>query len=306
MVYELRKSFCNKVVIMMLLIFIVINGLEASYLSPYVTREDDEYTTEDYERLMDEAFASIDEGRDVRLSSIFIEKFVDREFVSYTYETMEAAFVDYDKYAVYGMVLIIIITVMSIDIERRSRMNQIISVTEKRTTRVVLAKQLSIVITAVIINALFVIQNIIVHSLVGDIDYNMKLYNIPGYRSTLFDGSILEYKLICAWGICLAQIIVANIIYMVACICRKNASLIIGGIIAYGVLNYCSDRIAFKHYPIKLFSFFESKYLVNSGLVVFIGDSYMQYIWLAVIFLIFTALVVNIGNFLMYRVRRSV
>ena len=100
--YELRKCLCNKTVILIILIFFVVNGLEASYKSLYPEKVYDTTTTETYKKLIEEAFDNIDEGRDVYLSSIFIDRFYDRQITAFVYdeeqvgyETEEVAFVNY-------------------------------------------------------------------------------------------------------------------------------------------------------------------------------------------------------------------
>lgn len=311
--YELRKCLCNKTVILIILIFFVVNGLEASYKSLYPEKVYDTTTTETYKKLIDEAFDNIDEGRDVYLSSIFIDRFYDRQITAFVYdeeqvgyETEEVAFVNYETSAMYGLILVAVIVIISIDLERKTRMTQIISVTEKRNGRIHLAKQLAIVIVVVFINAFLFIENVIVHKLVGEIDYGMKLYNIPGYRATLFNGSILEYKIICAIGVCVIEIIIANIIYILACFLKRNIHLIIGSVCTYVVLKMISDNIAFKNYPYSLFSFFKSKNLVKEFIVVRIGNGYTYYLWIALVFLFVVMLIMNMCNYFMNKTRRSI
>jgi hypothetical protein len=311
--YELRKCLCNKTVILIILIFFVVNGLEASYKSLYPEKVYDTTTTETYKKLIDEAFENIDEGRDVYLSSIFIDRFYDRQITAFVYdeeqvryETEEVAFVNYETSAMYGLILVAVIVIISIDLERKTRMTQIISVTEKRNGRIHLAKQLAIVIVVVFINAFLFIENVIVHKLVGEIDYGMKLYNIPGYRATLFNGSILEYKIICAIGVCVIEIIIANIIYILACFLKRNIHLIIGSVCTYVVLKMISDNIAFKNYPYSLFSFFKSKNLVKEFIVVRIGNGYTYYLWIALVFLFVIMLITNMCNYFMNKTRRSI
>lgn len=311
--YELRKCLCNKTVILIILIFFVVNGLEASYKSLYPEKVYDTTTTETYKKLIDEAFENIDEGRDVYLSSIFIDRFYDRQITAFVYdeeqvryETEEVAFVNYETSAMYGLILVAVIVIISIDLERKTRMTQIISVTEKRNGRIHLAKQLAIVIVVVFINAFLFIENVIVHKLVGEIDYGMKLYNIPGYRATLFNGSILEYKIICAIGVCVIEIIIANIIYILACFLKRNIHLIIGSVCTYVVLKMISDNIAFNNYPYSLFSFFKSKNLVKEFIVVRIGNGYTYYLWIALVFLFVIMLITNMCNYFMNKTRRSI
>ena len=311
--YELRKCLCNKTVILIILIFFVVNGLEASYKSLYPEKVYDTTTTETYKKLIDEAFENIDEGRDVYLSSIFIDRFYDRQITAFVYdeeqvgyETEEVAFVNYETSAMYGLILVAVIVIISIDLERKTRMTQIISVTEKRNGRIHLAKQLAIVIVVVFINAFLFIENVIVHKFVGEIDYGMKLYNIPGYRATLFNGSILEYKIICAIGVCVIEIIIANIIYILACFLKRNIHLIIGSVCTYVVLKMISDNIAFKNYPYSLFSFFKSKNLVKEFIVVRIGNGYTYYLWIALVFLFVVMLITNVCNYFMNKTRRSI
>ncbi len=304
--YELRKNFYNKVVIMMMLVFLCINGLEASYRMKFVEKEDDEYTTADYDGLVEKAFENIEEGRDVKLSYIFIENFANRELTTYTYETNEAAFVEYHTYAEYGMILVILITIVSVEAERKSKMTQIISVASKRTTKIILSKRMATIVSVVIINLVLLVETILVHSIDGKIDYGMKLYNIPGYRGTLFNGSILEYKIICTLGICLIQIIMANIVYMLACFVKKSGVLIAGSVVAYVALDYMSSLVPLKHYYLKLFSFFNSKYLMRDAIAIFIGDMYTLNIWVALMFLMLLAIGVNICSFLMYKERRTI
>lgn len=311
--YELRKCLCNKTVILIILIFFVVNGLEASYKSLYPEKVYDTTTTETYKKLIDEAFENIDEGRDVYLSSIFIDRFYDRQITAFVYdeeqvgyETEEVAFVNYETSAMYGLILVAVIVIISIDLERKTRMTQIISVTENRNGRVHLVKQLTIAIVVVAINALMLIENIVVYKFVGDIDYGMKLYNIPGYRATLFNGSILEYKIICTIGVCMIELILANIIYILACFFKKNIQLIIGSIATYVALNWISDKVLYKNYPFTLFSFFESKKLVKDFIVVRIGNGYTYYLWIALVFLFVVMLIVNICNYFMNRARRSI
>ena len=311
--YELRKCLCNKTVILIILIFFVVNGLEASYKSLYPEKVYDTTTTETYKKLIDEAFDNIDEGRDVYLSSIFIDRFYDRQITAFVYdeeqvgyETEEVAFVNYETSAMYGLILVAVIVIISIDLERKTRMTQIISVTEKRNGRIHLAKQLAIVIVVVFINAFLFIENVIVHKFVGEIDYGMKLYNIPGYRATLFNGSILEYKIICAIGVCVIEIIIANIIYILACFLKRNIHLIIGSVCTYVVLKMISDNIAFKNYPYSLFSFFKSKNLVKEFIVVRIGNGYTYYLWIALVFLFVVMLIMNMCNYFMNKTRRSI
>ena len=141
--YELRKCLCNKTVILIILIFFVVNGLEASYKSLYPEKVYDTTTTETYKKLIDEAFENIDEGRDVYLSSIFIDRFYDRQITAFVYdeeqvgyETEEVAFVNYETSAMYGLILVAVIVIISIDLERKTRMTQIISVTEKRNGKI--------------------------------------------------------------------------------------------------------------------------------------------------------------------------
>ncbi|MBQ2982478.1 MAG: hypothetical protein IJD58_10220 [Lachnospiraceae bacterium] len=311
--YELRKCLCNKTVILIILIFFVVNGLEASYKSLYPEKVYDTTTTETYKKLIDEAFENIDEGRDVYLSSIFIDRFYDRQITAFVYdeeqvgyETEEVAFVNYETSAMYGLILVAVIVIISIDLERKTRMTQIISVTEKRNGRIHLAKQLAIAAVVVFINAFLFIENVIVHKLVGEIDYGMKLYNIPGYRATLFNGSILEYKIICAIGVCVIEIIIANIIYILACFLKRNIHLIIGSVCTYVVLKMISDNIAFKNYPYSLFSFFKSKNLVKEFIVVRIGNGYTYYLWIALVFLFVVMLITNVCNYFMNKTRRSI
>lgn len=311
--YELRKCLCNKTVILIILIFFVVNGLEASYKSLYPEKVYDTTTTETYKKLIDEAFENIDEGRDVYLSSIFIDRFYDRQITAFVYdeeqvgyETEEVAFVNYETSAMYGLILVAVIVIISIDLERKTRMTQIISVTEKRNGRIHLAKQLAIAAVVVFINAFLFIENVIVHKLVGEIDYGMKLYNIPGYRATLFNGSILEYKIICAIGVCMIEIIIANIIYILACFLKRNIHLIIGSVCTYVVLKMISDNIAFKNYPYSLFSFFKSKNLVKEFIVVRIGNGYTYYLWIALVFLFVVMLITNVCNYFMNKTRRSI
>lgn len=311
--YELRKCLCNKTVILIILIFFVVNGLEASYKSLYPEKVYDTTTTETYKKLIDEAFENIDEGRDVYLSSIFIDRFYDRQITAFVYdeeqvryETEEVAFVNYETSAMYGLILVAVIVIISIDLERKTRMTQIISVTEKRNGRIHLAKQLAIDIVVVFINAFLFIENVIVHKLVGEIDYGMKLYNIPGYRATLFNGSILEYKIICAIGVCVIEIIIANIIYILACFLKRNIHLIIGSVCTYVVLKMISDNIAFNNYPYSLFSFFKSKNLVKEFIVVRIGNGYTYYLWIALVFLFVVMLITNVCNYFMNKTRRSI
>ena len=311
--YELRKCLCNKTVILIILIFFVVNGLEASYKSLYPEKVYDTTTTETYKKLIDEAFENIDEGRDVYLSSIFIDRFYDRQITAFVYdeeqvryETEEVAFVNYETSAMYGLILVVVIVIISIDLERNTRMTQIISVTEKRNGKIHLAKQLAIAIVVVFINAFLFIENVIVHKLVGEIDYGMKLYNIPGYRATLFNGSILEYKIICAIGVCMIEIIMANIIYILACFLKRNIHLIIGSVCTYVVLKMISDNISFKNYPYSLFSFFKSKNLVKEFIVVRIGNGYTYYLWIALVFLFVVMLITNVCNYFMNKTRRSI
>lgn len=311
--YELRKCLCNKTVILIILIFFVVNGLEASYKSLYPEKVYDTTTTETYKKLIDEAFENIDEGRDVYLSSIFIDRFYDRQITAFVYdeeqvgyETEEVAFVNYETSAMYGLILVAVIVIISIDLERKTRMTQIISVTEKRNGRIHLAKQLAIAAVVVFINAFLFIENVIVHKLVGEIDYGMKLYNIPGYRATLFNGSILEYKIICAIGVCMIEIIIANIIYILACFLKRNIHLIIGSVCTYVVIKMISDNIAFKNYPYSLFSFFKSKNLVKEFIVVRIGNGYTYYLWIALVFLFVVMLITNVCNYFMNKTRRSI
>ncbi len=311
--YELRKCLCNKTVILVMLIFFVVNGLEASYKTRYPEKVYDTTTTETYKQLINEAFESIDEDRDVYLSSVFIERFYDRQITAFVYageemqyETNEAAFTNYENSAMYGLILVMVIVIMVIDLERKTRMTQIISVTEKRNGRIHLAKQLAIATVVVLINAFMFIENIIVHKLVGEIDYGMKLYNIPGYRATLFNGSILEYKIICTIGICMIEIIIANIIYVLACFLKKNIHLTIGSVCTYVILKIISDSISFKNYPYSLFSFFESKKLVKDFIVVRIGNGYTYYLWVAFVFLFVLMVITNVCNYLMNRARRSI
>ena len=311
--YELRKCLCNKTVILIILIFFVVNGLEASYKSLYTEKVYDTTTTETYKDLIDEAFKNIDEGRDVYLSSIFIDRFYDRQITAFVYdeeqvgyETEEVAFVNYETNAMYGLILVAVIVIISIDLERKTRMTQIISVTENRNGRVHLVKQLTIVIVVVAINTLMLIENIIVYKFVGDIDYGMKLYNIPGYRATLFNGSILEYKIICTIGVCMIELILANIIYILACFFKKNIYLIIGSIATYVVLNWMSGKVLYKNYPFTLFSFFESKKLVKDFIVVRIGNGYTYYLWIALVFLFVVMLIANVCNYFMNKTRRSI
>ena len=311
--YELRKCLCNKTVILIILIFFVVNGLEASYKSLYPEKVYDTTTTETYKKLIDEAFENIDEGRDVYLSSIFIDRFYDRQITAFVYdeeqvgyETEEVAFVNYETSAMYGLILVVVIVIISIDLERKTRMTQIISVTEKRNGKIHLAKQLAIAIVVVFINAFLFIENVIVHKLVGEIDYGMKLYNIPGYRATLFNGSILEYKIICTIGVCMIEIIIANIIYILACFLKRNIHLIIGSVCTYVVLKMISDNIAFNNYPYSLFSFFKSKNLVKEFIVVRIGNGYTYYLWIALVFLFVVMLITNVCNYFMNKTRRSI
>ena len=167
--YELRKCLCNKTVILVMLIFFVVNGLEASYKTRYPEKVYDTTTTETYKQLINEAFESIDEDRDVYLSSVFIERFYDRQITAFVYageemqyETNEVAFTNYENSAMYGLILVMVIVIMVIDLERKTRMTQIISVTEKRNGRIHLAKQLAIATVVVLINAFMFIENIIV------------------------------------------------------------------------------------------------------------------------------------------------
>lgn len=311
--YELRKCLCNKTVILIILIFFVVNGLEASYKSLYPEKVYDTTTTETYKKLIDEAFENIDEGRDVYMSSIFIDRFYDRQITAFVYdeeqvgyETEEVAFVNYETSAMYGLILVAVIVIISIDLERKTRMTQIISVTEKRNGKIHLAKQLAIVIVVVFINAFLFIENVIVHKLVGEIDYGMKLYNIPGYRATLFNGSILEYKIICTIGVCMIEIIIANIIYILACFLKRNIHLIIGSVCTYVILKIISDNISFKNYSYSLFSFFKSKNLVKEFIVVRIGNGYTYYLWIALVFLFVVMLIMNVCNYFMNKTRRSI
>lgn len=311
--YELRKCLFNKTVILIMLIFFIINGLEASYKSRYVSKVYDETTTETYEQLIDEAFECIDEGRDVYQALVFIERFYDRQITDFLYgdgfgeyETKEVAFVNYETSATYGLVLIVVIVIMVIDLERKTRMTQIISVTEKRNGRIHMAKQLSIAVVVLMINTFMLIENIIVHKFVGEINYGMKLYNIPGYRATLFNGSILEYKIICTIGVCMIEIIIANIIYILACFLNGNVRLIIGSAVAYVALDTLSCKMVYKNYPFSLFSFFKCKRLVKDFIVVRIGSGYTYYLWIALVYLFVLMVVVNVCNYFMNKVRRSI
>lgn len=306
MKYELIKSFGNKVVIMITLILLCINGLEAVYQSRFVREEDLEYSTEDYGQLIQNAFTCIEEGRDVKLSAIIIERFSGRVLTPYTYESQEVAFVKYEKYAVYGLVLVALIVIITIDTERKSRMNMIISVTENRNTGIILTKQLSLIIVCVIINVVFFLESIIVHSAAGELNLGMKLYNVPGYNNTLFNGSVLEYKLICTLGICMVHIIAGNLIYIIAVLLKKIFSIITGTVIVAVLLYNISAHFPVKYCFMNVFSFFDTRYLIKNAIIIYLGNTYTYRLWAALAVTAIVMLLINVCNFLIYRVRRVI
>ena len=140
------------------------------------------------------------------------------------------------------MILIILMVYFTIDTERKSGMNRIISITSKKNARIILMKQLSLVACCFIINIVFLVEGIVEYKIIGGLDLGMKLYNVPGYFGTWFTGNILMYKIICTIGMSLVHIIIGNIIYILAGLFEKSFAVITVSVIV--VLMYISDKVS--------------------------------------------------------------
>lgn len=308
MKYELIKSLGNKTVIVILLVLLCVNGLELYYHCKYYRHEitqDDNYSTQDYKNYINEAANSIRNGQDVFLSKVIISEFIDREISDEAYDSREAEFVSYEKYGIYAMILTAVFVIFTIDTERKSRMNLIISAVAKRETKVVLIKQAALWVSCIIINFVFLAENIIVCRMCGGIDLSMKLYNIPGYFGTWFSENILAYKILCTIGICMIQITAGNLIYILACFIKNIFSLIAGTLMLVVAGYYWGTRVPAKYCFMNIFSFLNSECLSKDFILVDMGSTHTYRLWAALLLLFICTILINICSFLIYRSRRT-
>ena len=305
--YELMKSFGNKTLIMMLVILMFVNGLEMFYHSKYYKHTfsvDENYTTEDYHELISKAVSDIQNGEDIFLSKLLIETFKNREITNDAYDSKEAEFVDYSKNGIYVMILIVLMVYFTIDTERKSGMNRIISITSGKNTRIILMKQLSLAVCCFILNVVFLVEGIVEYKIIGGLNLGMKLYNVPGYFGTWFTGNILTYKIICTMGMSLVHIIIGNIIYIFAGLFEKIFAVISVSVIM--VLMYICNKISPVNCFMNIFSFYDSGCLVRDFIVIDMGNIVTYRLWAALVIVLVCAIAVNICNFLIYRKRRYV
>lgn len=309
MKYELMKSFGNKVVILVMIILMCVNGLEIYYQCKYYRHEIDleqNYTTADYKRFISEAVCDIENGEDVFLSKLVIEEFKDREITNEAYDSREEEFTVYGKYGIYGVIMVVLIVFFTVDTERRTGMTSIISMTSGKELKVIPAKQLSFAVSCLLINAVFLIESIVLYKIFGGLDMGMKLYNVPGYFGTWFSGNILMYKMVCTIGMSMAQILLGNLIYIVSGIFRRRNFIIAGSAIVTVVLYYLCDRIPPKYCFLNIFECFDGGCLVRDFILVGFGNIYTYRLWAALIVLFIGVVLSGICNFLIYRHRRLV
>lgn len=185
-------------------------------------------------------------------------------------------------------------------------MTSIISMTAGKDTKVVLVKQLSLAVSCLIINVVFLIESVLLYKILGGLDIEMKLYNVPGYFGTWFSGNILMYKVICTLGVTMAQIIVGNLIYIVSAVFKSQKAVIIGSAVLTGGLYYVSNNIPPKNCFFNIFSFWDAGCLVKDFILVGFGNVYMYRLWIALLVAFICVIIINICNFLIYRHRRLV
>ncbi|MGN0374461.1 MAG: hypothetical protein ACI4EN_03095 [Butyrivibrio sp.] len=308
MKYELIKSLSNKTVIMVVFLLLCINGLEMYFQCKFFSQEilvEDNYSTEDYKAIIADAVEDIHNNRDVFLSKAVISEFIDREITNEAYDSREAEFIAYNKFGIYGIFIVALIVIFTIDTERKSGMVQIISVISKRSSKVLIAKQLSLALCCIIINFLFLTEGIILYSLSGGLDIGMKLYNVPGYFATWYSGNILSYKIICTLGICMLQIIIGNLIYIASCFFKNTVPIIGCSLASVGILFLIGKIIPSGNCYFNIFSFLNCECLSRDFIILKFGNIYTYRLWAVVITTAACMLLVNIANFLLHQSRRS-
>ena len=309
MKYELIKSLGNKAVIVVMIMLFWLNGLEMFFhckTIDYVYDKEQIYTTKDYQEYILHASDCIKNGQDVETSKILISEFMGRE-ITYEYsDSMETEFVTYGKYITYGIIIIVVVVICTIDMERKSRMTEIVSIAEARQTKVIISKQGTITIYVFAINLVFLIENIIICHFYGGIDLGLQLYNVPGFFATWFSGNILSYKLLNILGVCMVEIIVGNIIYIIAGYV-KNIGVLTGITVSVCALLYLlCGKIPLKYCFLNLRSFFNCEELVRDFVLVNIGNGYTYRLWVALICAAVVMIIVNVANYLIYRNRRAI
>ena len=307
--YELLKSLGNKAVIVVIVMLIWLNGLEMFFhckTIDYVYDKEQIYSTNDYQEHILYASDCIKKGQDVEASKILISEFMGRKITNEYSDSMETEFVTYGKYVTYGIIIIAVVVICTIDMERKSRMTEIVSITEARQSKVILTKQGAIGIYALAINLLFLIENIIICHFYGGIDLGLELYNVPGFFATWFSGNILSYKLLNILGVCMVEIIVGNIIYIIAGYV-KNIGLLTGVTVSVCSLLYVlCGKIPLKYCFLNLRSFFNCNELVSDFVLVKIGSGYTYRLWVALIYATVVMIVVNVASYAIYRKRRAI
>lgn len=309
MKYELIKSLGNKAVIVVMIMLFWLNGLEMYFhckTIDYVYDKEQIYSTNDYQKYILYASDCIKNGQDMNASKILISEFMGREITNEYSDSMETEFVTYGKYVTYGIIIIAVVVICTIEMERKSRMTEIISITEARQSKVILTKQGAIGIYALAINLLFLIENIIICHFYGGIDLGLELYNVPGFFATWFSGNILTYKLLNILGVCMIEIIVGNIIYIIAGYV-KNIGVLAGITVSFCAIVYVlCGKIPLKYCFLNIRSFFNCEELVKDFILVNVGNGYTYRLWLALICATLIMIMVNVANYVIYRNRRAI
>ena len=309
MKYELMKGLGNKAVIVVMIMLFWLNGLEMFFhckTIDYVYDKEQVYSTNDYQEYILYASDCIKKGQDVEASKILISEFMGREITNEYSDSMETEFVTYGKYITYGIIIIAVVVICTIDSERKSRMTEIVSITEARQTKVILSKQGAIAIYVFGINLVFLIENILICHFYGGIDLGLQLYNIPGFFATWFSGNVLSYKLISILGVCMIEIIVGNIIYIIAGYAKNIGALAGITVSSCALLYFWCGKIPLKYCFINLRSFFNCEELVKDFVLVNIGSGYTYRLWVALIYAAVVMMIVNVANYLIYRNRRAI
>lgn len=262
--YEIRKALLDRKILVAILFFLVVNTvcivkICRSNAYDYSNISMSEYDMELYK---EDIKYNISNLQDTALMQKIYSNVSDRAGSYITLETREKEYIEYNTYRFFLIALVVMLTVKIIECERSNNMKSLLY-TSENCGRQMLRKQFCIVIYSVGSVLLFEIVNMIEFAIFGSIDVLRKMYTVPGYELTWFNGSVFGFKLIQSLLISFCMLFVGQIVVLIARYLQGEIKNLFVSIVALALLIFASDKLVLHMRAFSPFTVFDLRNIIS-------------------------------------------
>lgn len=221
MKYEVKKVFFDKNYLFIVLIAALVNIISIVKICNFTNYNYGTiYNTQaDIDAMKDDIKYNILTKQNVELMEKIDGIICDRQYFYNAYDSREKEYIEFD-FSFVLIVLVIILTVKSIENERHDNMIRILYTTSKCNNKMIVNKHISNWIGCFTIVCLFEIINCTCFVLLGGVEVWLPLYVVPGYVFSWFGGNILLYKLLETVTLFIVSVIISEVTYGICILFR--------------------------------------------------------------------------------------